>query len=157
MGCPRPFQGSPPPTAPGHNLSQRLIDLTKRSVQDSGLSDPSHGVQRPTGKEWGLVICILFTWPLRPSHPRTPLNSWPPGGARGKGLAGHSASKRSLSSFLADCNGGIVTLTPPPLHPRFHFSESKLRLLEAGLLSRIPHLPPSAPDFPSSWCGIPAQ
>lgn len=94
MRCPRPSEGSLSPTAPEHDLSQGLIVLSKRSVQDCGLLDAPP--PQILGLTEVLVICSLrgrlafHAW-------RTSVPCRPQGGARGKALAGHSASKLFLA------------------------------------------------------------
>lgn len=162
MSAPRHSQGLPITRRPWTQPQPETNSPLKEVCANNGMSDPSHRDREPAGMLINLHLICMTTSPFQDR--RTPRPSWPPGGARSKGLARHSASKQSLQSWLILVGAfDPHPFSTPCLHSQF--SERELRLLEAGLLSRILHLSPCAPGhtmaaFPSCWggrCGIPAQ
>lgn len=98
MSAPRPSQGLPITRRPWTQPQPETNSPLKEVCANNGMSDPSHRDREPAGMLINLHLICMTTSPFQDR--RTPRPSWPPGGARSKGLAGHSASKQSLQSWL---------------------------------------------------------
>lgn len=131
VGGPRPSQGSLSPEAPGRDLSQQLIAAQRGLSGTRGcqiLHNPRvRGLARVLANLHLVCMPVLGLPAWRMSCP-----GLPPGGARDKAVAGHSASEQSLSAGLAALapgrGGRIVTLRPfSPHTPSLSFFRGRTK------------------------------